>query len=61
MDTEWKIEVLKKLEDLSESQRLRKDIWRIVVALEKLAGIESQNSEEEQYSWPESKGEEMEV
>ena len=53
--------MLKKLEDLSESQRLKKDIWRIVVALEKLAGIESQNSEEEQYSWPKSKGEEMEV
>jgi len=32
-----------------------------MVALEKLAGIESQNSEEEQFSWPESKGEKTEV
>jgi len=40
---------------------LRKDVWRIVVALEKLARIESQDSEEEQFSWLESEGEEMEV
>jgi len=38
-DTKWKAEVSKKLEDLSELQGLRKDIWRIVVVLEKLAGI----------------------
>jgi len=31
------------------------------VALEKLAGIESQDSEEELLSWLESEGEEMEV
>jgi len=46
---------------LSELQRLRKDIQRIVVALEKLAGIEDQDFEKEQFSWPESEGEEMEV
>jgi len=40
MDIEWKVEVLRKLEDLSELQGLRKDVWRIAVALEKLAGIE---------------------
>jgi len=40
---------------------LRKDIQRIAVALEKLAGIESQDSEEEQFSWLESKGKETEV
>jgi len=31
------------------------------VALERLAGIESQDSDEEQISWPESDGEETEV
>jgi len=61
MDIEWKAEVLRKLEDLSKLQELRKDVWRIVVALEKLARIECQDSKEEQFSWPESKGEETEV
>jgi len=40
---------------------LRKDVQRIAVALEKLAGIESQDSNEQLLSWPESEGEEMEV
>ena len=31
------------------------------MALEKLAGIESQDSNEQLLSWPESEGEEMEV
>ena len=31
------------------------------MALEKLAGIEGQDSKEEQFSWPESEGEETEV
>ena len=31
------------------------------MALERLAGIESQDSDEEQISWPESDGEETEV
>jgi len=35
---------------------MRKDIWRIVVALEKLAGIEGKDSDKEQISWPESEG-----
>ena len=39
MDAEWKAEVSRKLEELSELQGLRKDIWRIAVVLEKLAGI----------------------
>jgi len=46
---------------LSELQGLRKNIQRIIVALKKLAGIEDQDSDEEQFSWPESKGKEMEV
>jgi len=50
MDPEWKAEVSRKLEDLSKLQRLRKDIQRIAIALEKLAGIEGQDSEKEQIS-----------
>jgi len=38
---EWKAEVSRKLEDLSELWRLRKDVWRIAVTLEKLASIKS--------------------
>jgi len=41
---------LRKLEDLSELQGLRKEVWKIVVALEKLAGIKGQDSKEEQFS-----------
>jgi len=52
---------LRKLEDLSELQGLRKEVWKITVALEKLASIKGQDSKEEQFSWPESKGEETEV
>jgi len=40
---------------------LRKDVWRIAVALEKLAGIEDQDSNEELLLWPELEGEEMEI
>jgi len=40
---------------------LKKDVRRITVALEKLAGIEGQNSDEKLLSWPESKGEKIEV
>jgi len=61
MDTEWKAEVLQKLEGLDKLRGLRKDIWRIVVALERLASIESQDSNEEQISWLESEGEVTEV
>jgi len=61
MNMEWKAEVLRKLKDLSELQGLRKDVWRIVMALKKLAGIEGQNSDNKQYSWPESEGKEIEV
>jgi len=57
-DTEWKAEVLQKLDELWE---LRKDIQRIAVTLERLAGIESQDSDEEQISWLESEREVMEV
>jgi len=60
-DSEWKAEVSRKLEELSELRGLRKDVWRIAVALERLAGIESQDSDEELLSWPESEGEITEV
>jgi len=60
-DTEWKAEVLWKLEGLDELSGLRKDVRRIAVALEKLAGIESQDSDEGQILWPKSGGEETEV
>ena len=49
------------MEKLSELQGLRKDIQRIVVASEKLAGIESQDSNKELLLWLESEGEETEV
>jgi len=60
-DAEWKAEVLRKLEGLGELQGLRKDVQRIAVALEKLAGIKGQDSDEELLSWPESEGEKTEV
>jgi len=50
MDIEWKAEILRKLEDLSELQGLRKEVQRIVVTLEKLASIEGQDSKKEQFS-----------
>jgi len=40
---------------------LRKDVRRIAVALEKLAGMEEEDSDEERISWPESEGELTEV
>ena len=55
---EWKEQVLEKLEKVDE---LVVQVWRVADALEKLAGIESQDSNKEQISWPESKGEETEV
>jgi len=61
MDVEWKAEVSRKLEDLSELRRLKKDVQRITAALEKLAGIEGQNSDKEQILWPESERDETEV
>jgi len=39
MDAEWKLDVARKLDSLSELHGLRKDVWRIAVALEKLASI----------------------
>ena len=60
-DAEWKVEVLRKLDGLDGLRGLRKDIQRIVVALEKLAGIEGQDSDEELFLWPESEKEVTEV
>ena len=61
MDTEWKAEILRKLDSLSELSGMRKDIWRIAVVLEKLAGMEGEDSNEKWISWLESKGELTEV
>jgi len=47
MDAEWKVEILRKLDSLSELSSMRKDIQRIAVALEKLAGIEGEDSNKE--------------
>ena len=60
-DMEWKSEVSRKLEDLGELWELSKNVRRIAVALEKLAGIKGINSDEEHISWPESEGELTEV
>jgi len=46
MDAEWKAEILRKLDSLSELSGMRKDIQRIAVALEKLASIEGEDSDE---------------
>ena len=51
------MEVSQKLEGLDKLSGLRKDVRRIAVALEKLTGIEGQDSDEELLSWLESKGE----
>jgi len=56
-DVEWKAEILRKLDGLSELSVMRKDIRRIVVALEKLAGMKGEDSNKEQISWPESEEE----
>jgi len=61
MDAEWKTEILRKLEDLSELQGLRKNVQRIAVALEKSAGIEDQDSNNEQFLWLESEKEEIKI
>jgi len=60
-DAEWKAEVLRKLDGLGKLRGLRKDVRRITVALEKLAGIEGQDSDEELLSRPESEREITEV
>jgi len=60
-DTEWKAEILRKLDYLSELSGIRKDIQRIAVALEKLAGIESEDFDKERISWLESERESTQV
>ena len=52
---------MRKLEGLSELSGLRKDVQRIAVALEKLAGIEGQDSNKKLLLWPEFKGKEIEI
>ena len=61
MDTEQETEILRKLDGLSELSGIRKDIRRIAVALEKLAGMKGEDSDKEQILQLESKGELMEV
>ena len=56
-DMEWKVKILRKLDGLSGLNGMRKDIQRIAVALEKLAGMEGEDSDEEQILWPESERE----
>jgi len=60
-DAEWKAEVSRKLEGLSELQGLGKDVWRIADALERIAGMRSTTPEDDIISWPESRGEETET
>ena len=60
-DTEWKAEILRKLDCLSELSGIRKDIQRIAVALEKLAGIESEDFDKERISWLKSERESTQV
>jgi len=60
-DAEWKAEISRKLDGLSELSSMRKGIQRIAVALEKLAGIEGKDSDEKRISWPKSEGDETEV
>jgi len=56
-DMEWKAKISRKLEGLSELQGLRKDIWRIADALERIAEIRSKTLEDDIISWLESGGE----
>ena len=60
-NAEWKAEILRKLDGLSKLSGMRKNIWRIAVALEKLTGMEGEDSDEERILWLESKGELTEV
>ena len=55
------MEVLRKLDSLGELRGLRKDVRRIAMALEKLAGIEGQDSDKELLARPESEGDITEV
>ena len=50
-------EILRKLDGLSELSGMRKNIWRIAVALEKLASMEGKDSDKEWILWPKSKRE----
>jgi len=44
MDVEWKVEISRKLDSLSELSGMRKDIWRIAVVLKKLTGMKGEDS-----------------
>ena len=49
------------MEKLEKVDKLVVQVQRVTDVLEKLAGIESQDSDEGQISWLESEGEETEV
>jgi len=57
-DAEWKEQVLEKLGKVDE---LVVQVWRVVDALERIAGMRSKTPEDDIISWPESGGEEMET
>ena len=57
-DTEWKEQVLKKLEKVDE---LVIQVQRVTDTLEKMAGMRSKTPEDDLISWPESGGEETET
>ena len=57
-DTEWKEQVLEKL---GKVDKLVIQVWRVVDALERIAGIRLKTPEDNIISWPESGGEEKEI
>jgi len=57
-DTKWKEQVLEKLGKVNE---LVVQVWRVVDALEKIAGMRSKTLEDDIISWLESGGKETEV
>jgi len=58
MDAEWKEQVLEKL---GKVDKLVIQVWRVVDALERIAGIRLKTPEDNIISWPESGGEEKEI
>ena len=48
------------MEKLGKVDELVVQVWRVMDALERIAGMRSKTSEDDIISWPESRGEEME-
>jgi len=57
-DVEWKEQVLEKLGKVDE---LVVQVRRVADTLERIAGVRSKTPEDDLISWPESRGEEMEI